>query len=47
MWDGAVTPPTGKFEGGNNTARKKTNLVNALECHWYNDLLKTIVQKEI
>jgi hypothetical protein len=41
--DGAVAPPAGRFKGGNNTAREKTNLVDALESHWDNDMLKTVV----
>jgi hypothetical protein len=32
---------------GRDIQREKTNLVNALESHWYSDMLKTVVQNKI
>lgn len=34
----------GEIQRGNDTAREKTNLVNALKGHWYNDMLKTVAR---
>lgn len=41
--DGAVAPPKGKFKAETTLHGEKTDLVNALESHWENDMLRTAV----
>jgi hypothetical protein len=45
--DGAVASPKGRFKAEATLHGKKTDLVDALESHWDNDMLRTAVQNEI
>ena len=43
----AVATPTEEFEGEATRHGKKTYLVNALESHWYNDMLRAVVENKV